>query len=104
MEDKCESVYVAPLRGTAAGIRVEGVFGRVPEEMPDVIRGWGAEEGAEVSSGVSKGGFEPRPRDTLGGVKIDFPVPDSRISFEYIYVFRWDENSPLIEGLVAALV
>jgi len=68
-----------------------------------VIRGWGAEEEAEVSSGVSRGGFEPRTRDTLGGVEFDFPAPNSRIPFEYIYLFRWDDIDPLIEGLGAAL-
>jgi len=45
--------------------------------MPDVVRGWGAEEEAEVSNGVSNGGFEPRTRDTLGGVRKEIPIPSS---------------------------
>ncbi len=53
------------------------------EESRDAQAAFLAEEGAEVSSVVSKGGFEPRPRDTLGDVEIDFPIPYSRMSFDY---------------------
>jgi hypothetical protein len=41
-----------------------------------VVRGWGAEEDAEVSNGVSNGGFEPTTRDTLDGVEIEIPIPN----------------------------
>jgi len=68
-----------------------------------VIRGWGAEEEAEASSVVSKEGFELRTRDTLGGVERGFPIPDSRKSFEYMNIFRWDELTSHIESLGAAL-
>ena len=40
-----------------------------------MVRGWGAEEDAEVSNGVSKGGFEPTTRDTLDGVEIEIHIP-----------------------------
>ncbi len=43
-----------------------------------MVRGWGAEEDAEVSNGVSRGGFGFGMRDTLGGVRKQIPILPAR--------------------------
>jgi hypothetical protein len=43
--------------------------------MPDVIRGWGAEEEAEVSNGGSRGGFGFGMRGTLDAAEKEIPIP-----------------------------
>ena len=52
--------------------------GAFPREMPDVVRGWGAEEEAEVSNGGSRGGFVFGMRGTLDGVEKEIPIPKPR--------------------------
>jgi hypothetical protein len=42
--------------------------------MPDVVEDGGVEEDVEVSNGGSNGDFEPRTRDTLGGVRKEIPI------------------------------
>jgi transposase-like protein len=54
----------------------KGFPGVVSRRDAGCRRGWGAEEKAEVSNGVSNGGFEPRTRDTLGGARKEIPIPD----------------------------
>jgi hypothetical protein len=57
----------------------KGFPGVVSQRDAGCRRGWGAEEKAEVSNGVSNGGFEPRTRDTLRGVRKEIPIPYPRL-------------------------
>ena len=55
---------------------LKGFPGRVPGKMPDVVRGGGAKEDAEVLNGCSRKGFGFSMRGTLDGVKKQIPIPD----------------------------
>jgi hypothetical protein len=58
--------------------------------MPDVVRGWGTEEDAEVSDARSHRGFGFGMRDTLGGVRKQIPIPERRPSRKNDYrVAAW---------------
>ena len=71
---------------------LKGLLGRVLGEMPHVVRGWGAQEEAEVSNGSSRGGFGFRMRGTLDGVEKQIPIPGGWAAYRIVQRFQRKPN------------